>query len=132
MANDLPQELCNDIVRFCKYDRKTLFQLCLTSIRFVNEAQTYLYAHLTRNTTSLNFARSSKLLSTLTVHNPSLAKYVKAFGYDIRLRKDNPHCEPHEVEKLQLKTRIAFICIYYPSSSSTSKGEPKAGSMYTF
>ncbi|EKM77555.1 hypothetical protein AGABI1DRAFT_108062 [Agaricus bisporus var. burnettii JB137-S8] len=91
--NDLPQELCNRIIQFSRHDRKTLSQLCLTSTRFVIEAQTYLYAHLTRNTTSLNFARSSKLLSTLTVHNPSLAKYVKTFVYYIRLRKDNPAYE---------------------------------------
>ncbi|KAF7760297.1 hypothetical protein Agabi119p4_10973 [Agaricus bisporus var. burnettii] len=91
--NDLPQELCNRIIHFSRHDRKTLSQLCLTSTRFVDEAQTHLYAHLTRNTTSLNFARSSKLLLTLTVHNPSLARYVKTFVYYIRLQKDNPAYE---------------------------------------
>ncbi|EKM81230.1 hypothetical protein AGABI1DRAFT_127246 [Agaricus bisporus var. burnettii JB137-S8] len=114
--NDLPQELCNDIVRFFKYDRKSLVQLCLASIRFVDEAQSYLYAQLTRNTMPLNSARSSKLLSTLTVHNPSLAKYVKTFCYDIRLLKHDPVykvlrralCLMVNITWLEINTKIPY------------------------
>ncbi|EKM77554.1 hypothetical protein AGABI1DRAFT_93283 [Agaricus bisporus var. burnettii JB137-S8] len=91
--NDLPQELCNRIIQFFRYDRRTLLRLCLTSVRFVDEAQSFLYAKLTFNIMTsfkLILARASKLLSTLTVHNPSLAKYVKAFSYDIWLPEDHP------------------------------------------
>ncbi|KAF7760298.1 hypothetical protein Agabi119p4_10974 [Agaricus bisporus var. burnettii] len=88
--NDLPQELCNRIIRFFRYDRRTLLRLCLTSVRFVDEAQSYIYTKLTFNTIKPKFARAPKLLLTLTVHNPSLAKYVNTFCYDIWLQKDGP------------------------------------------
>ncbi|EKM77553.1 hypothetical protein AGABI1DRAFT_130248 [Agaricus bisporus var. burnettii JB137-S8] len=88
--NDLPQELCNRIIQFFRYDRRTLLRLCLTSVRFVDEAQSYIYTKLTFNTIKPKFARAPKLLLTLTVHNPSLAKYVNTFCYDIWLQKDGP------------------------------------------
>ncbi|EKM77545.1 hypothetical protein AGABI1DRAFT_130241 [Agaricus bisporus var. burnettii JB137-S8] len=90
--NDLPQELCNRIVRFFRHDRQTLLKLCLTSVRLVNEAQSYIYAALIIDNIKFptTIYKSFNLLLTLTVHNPSLAKYVDAFGYRIqRLPEDH-------------------------------------------
>lgn len=93
--NDLPQELCNRIIRFFRSDPDTLLQLCLTSVRFVDEARSYLYAVISvcNSTHHLNItsAQSVKLLSTFKIHNPSLAKYVKFFIYNaMALEGDDP------------------------------------------
>lgn len=95
----IPQEIFNLVVYHARHSRTRLLNLCLAASCFRQEAQRLLYHEIrikndscpptTWRTFTIGISRASQLFSTLTQHNPALAKHVRILYHSIFLRDND-------------------------------------------
>jgi hypothetical protein len=92
--DSLPPELISEIVSVLRYERASLYSLCLTSKRFLLDARRELYRGIAISVTVslvplgcllLTGSQGDRLFTTFIEFNSSLAQFVHTFIYGERL-----------------------------------------------